>query len=109
MQLRWLKISYLKKLAKDGGMLPRQQDLKHGGYHIGTPHAGGRKFSLSHGWASQIHPSPDGGKIKRLLEVLARYGADDERDGVFIEWVKSAVEPRHSDFLTPWVTRAVEA
>ena len=108
-QLRWLKISYLKKLAKDGGMLPRQQDLKHGGYHIGTPPAGGRKFSLSHGWASQIHPSPDGGKIKRLLEVLARYGADDERDGVFIEWVKSAVEPRHSDFLTPWVTRAVEA
>jgi len=83
-QLRWIKVGYLKKLAQRDGPFPRHQDLNVDGVHVGQPP--GRKFSLSHGWASETHPCPSGAKLKRLAEKLDLLGADDEADGVFIDY-----------------------
>ena len=83
-QLQWLKVGYIKRLAAHGGPFPRQQDLNHDGVFVGMPP--GRKFSLSHGWSSEMHPCPSGAKLKRLAATLTKLGGDDEKDGVFIDY-----------------------
>ena len=77
-QLRWLKVGYVKKLAQRDGPFPRQQDLNPAGVHVGMPP--GRKFSLSHGWSSEMHPCPNGAKLKRLAAKLEELGEDDVHD-----------------------------
>ena len=80
-----LQVGYLKKLAReDKGPFPRQQDIPPDAVHVGLPP--GRKFSLSHGWASEMHPCPSGAKLRRLVEELDKAGADDEDDGAFIDY-----------------------
>ena len=84
---RW-QVGYIKELAEKKGPFPRHQDLKSGpqaeGYFEGLPP--GRKFSLSHGWSSEMHPCPSGAKLKRLAVTLEKHGADDEEDGVFLDY-----------------------
>ena len=77
-------MGYIKQLASRNGPFPRQQDLNMNGVHIGMPP--GRKFSLSHGWASEMHPCPSGAKLKRLAATLEKLEADDEEDAVFIDY-----------------------
>ena len=88
-QLRWVKVGYIKKLASRGGQFPRQQDLKPDGFHVGLPP--GRTFSLSHGWVSEMHPGPSGAKLQRLVAQLESLGADPERDGVFLDYSSRAL------------------
>ena len=88
-QLRWVKVGYIKTLASRGGPFPRQQDLNPDGFHLGLPP--GRTFSLSHGWVSEKHPCPSGAKLLRLVEQLKSLGADDERDGVFLDYCSRAL------------------
>ena len=76
-------MGYIKKLARKEGPFPRQQDLPSGAAHIGMPP--GKMYTLSHGWASEMHPSPSGAKLKRLAAQLKNLNAKDEEDGVFIE------------------------
>ena len=59
-------MGYLKKLAlkRQRMPFPRQQDIPPDAVHVGLPP--GRKFSLSHGWSSEMHPCPSGAKLKRL-------------------------------------------
>ena len=83
-QLHWVKVGYIKQLAQQGGPFPRQQDLNPDGLYIGVL-TSGRKWSLSHGWSSEMHPSPSGEKMRRLATKLESLGAHDERDGVFLE------------------------
>ena len=82
-QLHWVKVGYIKQLARQRGPFPRQQDLHPDGVHIGLPP--GRKWSLSHGWSSEMHPCPSGIKMQRLAAKLEALGAHDEHDGVFLE------------------------
>ena len=88
-QLRWVKVGYIKTLASRGGPFPRQQDLNPDGFHLSLPP--GRKFSLSHGWVSEMHPCPSGAKLRRLVTQLESVGADDERDGVFLDYCSCAL------------------
>ena len=83
-QLHWVKVGYIKQLAQQGGPFPRQQDLNPDGLYIGVLPPG-RKWSLSHGWSSEMHPSPSGEKMRRLAAKLESLGAHDEGDGVFLE------------------------
>lgn len=76
-------MGYIKKLARKVGPFPRQQDLPSSAAHIGMPP--GKMYTLSHGWASEMHPSPGGSKLRRLAAQLTKLNADDEEDGVFIE------------------------
>ena len=79
-------MGYLKKLAlkRQRRPFPRQQDIPPDAVHVGLPP--GRKFSLSHGWSSEMHPCPSGAKLKRLVRELDEAGADDENDGVFLDY-----------------------
>mmetsp|Transcript_24046 Transcript_24046/g.59669 ORF Transcript_24046/g.59669 Transcript_24046/m.59669 type:complete len:605 (-) Transcript_24046:72-1886(-) len=83
-QVRWLKISYVKDLARKRGPFPRMQDLKTDGVYVGLPP--GRKITLSHGWSAEMHPCPSGEKMERLVQKLEAYGLDKEGDGVFIDY-----------------------
>lgn len=83
-QIQWVKVGYIKKLAKTSGPFPRQQDLHPDAVHVGLPP--GRKFSLSHGWFTEMHPDPSGSKMARLAATLIELDADDELDGVFIDY-----------------------
>eukprot|EP00966_Prymnesium_polylepis_P327828 7383662-Prymnesium_polylepis.2 len=60
------------------------QDLKTDGVHVGLPP--GRKITLSHGWSAEMHPCPNGEKMKRLAQKLEKLGYDKERDGVFLDY-----------------------
>ena len=70
----FLKPSYIKMLAEKGGPFPRRQDLKPAGLYMGVLPPG-RIFSVSHGWASEFHPSPRGLTMRRLAAKLAKLGA----------------------------------
>ena len=60
------------------------QDLHPDTVHVGLPP--GRKFSLSHGWSTEMHPDPSGSKMARLAAKLVELDADDELDGVFVDY-----------------------
>ena len=64
------------------------QDLHPDTVHVGLPP--GRKFSLSHGWSTEMHPDPSGSKMARLAAKLVELEADDELDGVFVDYCSCA-------------------
>jgi hypothetical protein len=64
------------------------QDLHPDTVHVGLPP--GRKFSLSHGWSTEMHPDPSGSKMARLAAKLVELDADDEMDGVFVDYCSCA-------------------
>lgn len=83
-KVAFLRPGYIRQLASRHGPFPRRQDLKPEGLHDGTLPPG-RIFSLSHGWGSEMHPSPSGKTLQRLVEKLDLLNAHDEDDGVFFE------------------------
>ena len=72
-QIAWLKVWYVKELAALHGSFPRRQDLKPEGIVVGVPP--GKKWVVSHPWASQFHPSPSGSKMVALAQQLEALGA----------------------------------
>ena len=84
-RLVWLRVPYVRKLAARGGPCPRQQDLDASGTIVGRAPRG-RKISVSHGWDSSFHISPSGEKLQLLITALDELGADDEEDGVFLDF-----------------------
>jgi len=89
-QVAFLKPGYVKLLARTHGPFPRRQDLRLDGLHVGVLPPG-RIFTVSHGWASEMHPSPGGATLRRLALKLEELGAHDEADGVFLEYVSRNV------------------
>ena len=83
-KVAFLRPGYIRQLASRHGPFPRRQDLKPEGLHDGVLPPG-RIFSLSHGWGSEMHPSPSGKTLRRLVEKLDLLNAHDEDDGVFFE------------------------
>ena len=83
-KVAFLRPGYIRQLAGRQGPFPRRQDLKPEGLHDGTLPPG-RIFSVAHGWGSEMHPSPSGKMLQRLVEKLDQLNAHDEDDGVFLE------------------------
>ena len=71
-QIAWLSVKYIKELTARGGPFPRRQDLNmlDGRVFVGVPP--GRIFVLSHCWEAEIHPSPSGSRLRRLVAVLSQ-------------------------------------
>ncbi|CAK0848336.1 unnamed protein product [Prorocentrum cordatum] len=84
-QIAWLMVSYVRELARRGGPVPRRQEMRLGGYLVGAPPRGVRKFVVSHGWETEVHPNPSGSKMRRLVEKLGQLGANDS-DVVFFDF-----------------------
>ena len=82
---------------------PPMQDLHPDTVHVGLPP--GRKLSLSHGWFTEMHPDPSGSKMARLAATLIELDADDELDGVFIDYCScvhvQGIKPTTQGYLTP--------
>lgn len=80
-EIVWLRVAYVHELAGRGGPCPRRQELRPDGYLVGAPPAGRRKLVVSHGWETEVHPSPSGAKMRRLSKTLTRLQpppADDD-------------------------------
>lgn len=92
-RIAWLKVSTVKRFAERPGPFPRRQELPPGTFVLGTPEPGRRKFVVTHGWESEVHPSPSGWKMQRLAEVLSKAGARDD-DCVFFDFCSNAQEAK---------------
>ena len=76
-------------MSVGGSLLVVLLALTAGGFVIGAPSDGRRKFVVSHGWESEVHPSPSGGKMRRLADALTVLEADDE-DLVFFDFCSNS-------------------
>jgi len=92
-EIAWLRVGYIKRLAEQGGPFPRRQELPVGCFLIGVPPHGLRRFVTSHGWESEVHPSPSGAKMRRLTAELAVLKAADE-DLVFLDFCSNTQEAK---------------
>jgi len=97
-------VRLVRSWAAKGGPFPRCQELPDDGILVGSPPAGLRKFVVSHGWASEVHPSPSGAKMRLLAEALDRQEARDE-DVVFFDFCSAAQEDKMGNLYeenVPW-------
>lgn len=94
--IAWVLVSTIRELAESPGPFPRRQDLDHGAYIVGMPPASCRKFVVSHGWESEVHPSPGGAKMVRLVGTLDAAGAKDT-DVVFFDFMSNTQEAKIGD------------
>lgn len=92
-RIAWLRVATVKAFAERPGPFPRRQELPAGGYVVGAPPSGSRKFVVSHGWESEVHPSPSGYKMQRLAEILVAAEASDD-DCVFFDFCSNAQEAK---------------
>ena len=85
-QIAWLRVRLVRDWAGRGAFpVPRRQELPAGGFIVGCPPGGCRKFVVSHGWESEMHPSPSGAKMRRLVDALRALEASDD-DLVFFDF-----------------------
>ena len=91
--LAWILVATIRDLATRPGPFPRRQELPHGAYILGSPPASCRKFVVSHGWESEVHPSPGGGKMRQLAHALYAAGALDT-DVVFFDFMSNTQEAK---------------
>ena len=105
--IAWLRVEYVYAMAeraKKTFPFPRRQELQPGRYVVGAPPRGRRKFVVSHGWETEVHPSPSGRKMMRLAEVLRKLEADPE-DVVFLDFCSNPQEAKMGRVYpkdTPW-------
>jgi len=84
-RVAWVRIGYIRELAKCAGPFPRRQEMRPDAFLIGVPPAGCQKFVVSHCWESEVHPSPSGIRCCRLVAVLDRLGAKND-DVAFLDF-----------------------
>ena len=90
-QMGWIKVSYVRRFVAHISTygdrpFPRRQELPRGTFYEGLPPEGRRKYVVSHGWATEHHPSPSGMKLCKLLAAIdADEGASDD-DGIFLDF-----------------------
>ena len=90
-RIAWLRVDYIRDLASrdfrggKGGPFPRRQELDSCRIVVGVPPIDQRTFVVSHGWESEVHPSPSGGKFRKLALALGALQAADE-DLVFFDF-----------------------
>lgn len=89
-ELAWLTVRTVRQWAERTAFpFPRRQELPEQSYVVGAPPENKRKFVVSHGWESEMHPSPSGGKMRHLSAALLKLGADEE-DLVFFDFCSNA-------------------
>ena len=92
-EIAWIKVGYVRRYvalldASPGELrpFPRRQELPRGTFYVGLPPDHRRKYVVSHGWATEHHPSPSSVKLRQLLAAIdADSGASDE-DGIFLDF-----------------------
>lgn len=89
----WIKVGYIRRLARCQGVMVRRQELPKGAVHFGMPHTDVKVFSVSYAWNSEKHPDPEGSKLRELAQLLDREEADDH-DLVFIDYMTLFLRPR---------------
>ena len=103
-QIAWLRVRLVREWAKASGPFPRRQELPYHGFIVGAPPQDRRKFVASHGWETEVHPSPSGGKMSRLADALEKLRAEDE-DFVFLDFCsnsQAAKMGKHYAENDPW-------
>ena len=96
--IAWLTVEYVHAMAEQSRAqgtfpFPRRQELQPGRYIVGAPPRGCRKFVVSHGWETEVHPSPSGRKMIRLSEVLRTLEAGPS-DVVFFDFCSNPQEAK---------------
>jgi len=100
-QIAWLRVGLVHDWAARGAFpFPRQQELPAGRFLLGAPPAGLRKFVVSHGWESEMHPSPSGCKMRQLAAALLKLEARDE-DVVFFDFCSNSQAHKMGTALLP--------
>ena len=89
-EIAWIKVRYVRRFVALIGAtgkrpFPRRQELPRGAFYVGLPPEERRKYVVSHGWATEHHPSPSGAKLRKLLEALDADAASDD-DGIFLDF-----------------------
>merc|ERR1712232_1185067 len=80
-------------------------DLHNHGFIVGEPSRSVRKFVVSHGWETEVHPCPSGQKLNDLVAALERLDAKDD-DVVFLDWCSIFQEAKMGKYYyvdQPWV------
>ncbi|CAK0788078.1 unnamed protein product [Prorocentrum cordatum] len=99
-QVGWLLVKAVKQFVDTGGPFPRRQDIPSGSLLIGAPPRGRRLFVVSHGWETEVHPSPGGHKMRQLAAALARNAAADD-DLVFFDFCSNPQEAKMGSVFMP--------
>ena len=85
-QISWVRVRYLRHVAASGTLLLRRQELPRGTFIVGAPPQGRTRYVVSHGWATENHPTPTGARIAQLVAALDKAGATDD-DLVFMDFL----------------------
>lgn len=104
-RLAWVFVRAIRHFAAQAGRpFPRRQELPAGTFVEGVPPRDRRKFVASHGWESEVHPSPSGTKMARLVQALDALGAVED-DVVFFDFLSNPQEAKMGwkyDEGEPW-------
>jgi len=95
-RLAWGRVDAIRRFATQAEKqrpFPRRQELPAGSFVEGVPVRRSRKFVVSHGWESQVHPSPSGSKMVRLAQALDALGAVED-DVVFFDFLSNPQEAK---------------
>ena len=82
-KLQFILVKYLRKLHKEGKILPAAQWIPRHAYHAGAPPSGVEIYNVIHLWVTIEHPDPWGDHLADLVEYLK--DADDS-DLVLMEF-----------------------
>ena len=77
-RIAWVRVGYIRYLAVSGALLLRRQELPRGTFVVGAPPQGRTRYVVSHGWATENHPSPTGSRVAQLAVALDQAGATDD-------------------------------
>eukprot|EP00408_Alexandrium_pacificum_P017865 CAMPEP_0171194482 /NCGR_PEP_ID=MMETSP0790-20130122/20912_1 /TAXON_ID=2925 /ORGANISM="Alexandrium catenella, Strain OF101" /LENGTH=540 /DNA_ID=CAMNT_0011659681 /DNA_START=25 /DNA_END=1647 /DNA_ORIENTATION=- len=95
-QVAWAPVGYLRRLAEEGGILVRRQEVPSGILHIGPPPSDVQLFNCSYQRETREHPDPEGRTLRRFVGVLAKDGALDT-DLAFFDYCSLFQLPRTGD------------
>jgi len=90
-EIAWVKVSYVRRFValtnmNGGRTFPRRQELPRGTFYVGLPPESRRMYVVSHGWATEHHPSPSGLTLRRLLEAIDMDEGASDDDGIFLDF-----------------------
>eukprot|EP00415_Alexandrium_ostenfeldii_P000578 UN0578 len=94
--VRLLRVGYLRRLARSGGVLQRRQELPESAF-AGESALGSlgsqNLFAISYCWLAKDHPDPEGFRVRDLVRRFDRLRVHDDAL-VFMDWASLHQKPR---------------